>query len=180
MSRKSLFALILSIALSLLAAGYRFGDSSHAMGLLSQWGGKTLHPFALDSGQERYTLIATATVLPPYRGDARIVLEGLPEMEHAIYDSDPAIDLGLHHHPRLEGDLLRDLRPRDRLALWVVMKPSTASPLPAGHRHQDGPDGPPLDGSAQAPALSFYDSRDNRKLMSFPIRFGDDGGHHGH
>ena len=65
-------------ALALLAANHRFGDSAHAIGLINRNGGKAVHPFMLDSDHDTYTVIATATVQPSYRGDARVIVEGLP------------------------------------------------------------------------------------------------------
>jgi hypothetical protein len=75
---KTLVVFTLAVALFGLAANYRFGDSSHAIGTLSLKGGKARHPFLIDAGKDRYTLIMTGVVLPPYQGTVRIALEGTP------------------------------------------------------------------------------------------------------
>ncbi len=81
------------------------------------------HPSTMDSGKRRYMLISTATVIPPYRGDVRVALEGQPEMDCRIYASAPVIPLGLRRLPEFRDNVLYGLRPKDRIALWVEMKP---------------------------------------------------------
>ncbi len=160
------------VAMALLAgwAGHaRFGDSSHALGLLNVKGGKARHPFQLTAGKSRYTLIATATVLPPVAGDIRVELRGAPLMGYAIYDSAPIVPLPFRPRPVLADNILRDTRPRDRLTLWVVMRPATqterdwpAPPTPLAQRSQH-PD--------EALALVFSDSDSNRTLLRIPVVF---------
>jgi YHS domain-containing protein len=128
MRRKIIFFTI-AVCISLLGATYRWTDSAHSIGLIKAEGGGARHPSTLESGNSRYTLIATATVIPPYRGDARVVLEGKPEMDYQIYSSDPVIDLGIRRQPRLKENILYDLRSKDRVALWVVMKPPVLDPV---------------------------------------------------
>lgn len=171
---RSLIIFILSASLALTAAGFRFYDSSHAMGMLSLKGGKARHPFHLDPGKSLYTLIATGVVLPPYKGDARVVLEGAPAMSYTIYDSAPIVELGLHRRPRFENGTLFDLQPKDRLALWVVMKPGSDNELPANSgkaEEQTNAASPPL-------TLAFYDTRTNRPLLKIPVAFNAVGGSH--
>lgn len=128
---------ILAVGISLLGAAYRWGDSGHSIGLIKANGGKVRHPTFLESGKNRYVLISTATVIPPYRGDARLVLEGKPEISHKIYTSGPVVDLGLRKLPEFRGNVLYGLEPRDRLAVWVVMKPPIIDPV-CGMAYEDG------------------------------------------
>ena len=129
MHLKNMSFFLLAFGISLLGATYRWGDSAHSIGLISERGGKVRHPSFLKSGKNRYALIATATVIPPYRGDARVVLEGEPEMDHEIYVSGPAIDLGLRRLPQFRDSVLYGLQQKDRIAIWVVMKPPVIDPV---------------------------------------------------
>ena len=129
MRPKNMIFFLLAFGISLLAATYRWGDSAHSIGLIDVNGGKVRHPSFLKSGKKRYALIATATVIPPYRGDARIVLEGKPEMGHHIYVSGPVIDLGLRRLPQFRNRVLYGLKPKDRIAIWVVMEPPVIDPV---------------------------------------------------
>lgn len=174
---KSLSAFVLVALLATGAALYRFGDSAHAIGLLNQRGGKARHPFHLTSGQDLYTLIATASVLPPVRGDIRVELRGRPAMDYVLYDSLPIIDLGLHRRPKLQGGVLHGVIPRDRLALWIVMRPAAnkepgwlGSPTPL--KRSSGRSDTPL-------ALIFSELHSDLELLRIPVTFSDPrGGRH--
>jgi hypothetical protein len=117
-------------ALAMAAAGFRFGDSSHAIGMVSEGGGRANHPFHLSPGFSRYTLVATARVLPPYHGDARINVEGCEPWGWSVYDSRPVVRLPLLHKPEMQDLVFRDLRPKDKLAFWVVLEEGEAEELP--------------------------------------------------
>lgn len=156
---------VVSVAVSSLAAVHRFGDSSHAIGSISKGGGGYRHPFHLEAGWSSYTLIATAAVIPPYRGNARVVLEGAPTTDYEIFDSVPVIDLKVHRRPLLEDGVFYDLQPRDRLAFWVIMRPEAQS----------------ASTTAQGSALALYDTRTNKQLMRLPIVLAaGEEGCHGH
>ena len=97
----------------------------------------------------------TATVIPPYRGNARLVLEGLPEQDYEIQFSAPVIDLPLRRRPEFRDGVLHGLQPGDRLALWVVIRPSA----PARGKHD----------------LRFYDTETQRPVLSVPVIFRGEG-----
>jgi hypothetical protein len=145
---------ILSASLCLLASGYRRGDSGHAIGFISRQGGKARHPSFLKSGGNRYTQIVTATVLPGYRGNARMVLEGSPPVPCEMHLAAPVVDLKLRRRPRLEKHTLFDLQPGDRIALWLVMHPAAGT---SGGKY----------------FLAFYDTASDRSLLRIPIIFTD-------
>src|SRR5512139_4191777 len=122
-TRRNLAFLAGAIAISTLAAWYRWPDSAHAIGVIKRGGGSARHPVALPGGQDEYVLVATAPVIPPWRGDARISVEGAPAMGWDAEVSRPVVDLGLRRWPSLDGDTLRGLAPRDRVALWLRLRP---------------------------------------------------------
>ncbi|PLY02052.1 MAG: hypothetical protein C0623_04480 [Desulfuromonas sp.] len=175
---------ILTAGISLFAASYRFGDSAHAIGMLNMKGGKVRHPFMLKSGRDDYTLIMTGIVLPPVQGDVRVALEGQPAMRYSIYNSEPIVKLDIHRQPGFNGEILNDVRGRDRLALWVVMQPQTEDSLlrdevtgkPGKKSSGEGPHGErPL-------SLNFYADDSGNKLLGIPVVFADlhsEGGSHG-
>jgi len=172
MRLKTILIFFAAAGLSLLAAHHRFLDSAHSIGMLKAGGGSARHPVILEPGHQRYTLIATAAVIPPYRGDAEVVLEGLPGMDYAIYNNDPVIDLTPYRKPVFRDHTLYGLQPRDRIALWVVMQPK------AGMNNAR-----PSKSDVAGPArLAFYDVDSRQSLLNVPIVFGAEGGgeHAGH
>lgn len=198
MKVKNFIFFALALAASFLAATYRWGDSAHSIGLIKASGGEARHPAFLQSGENRYALIATATVMSPYRGDARVVLEGKPPIEHGIYLSGPIVDLGIRRNPELRDNVIHGLRPKDRIALWVVMKPPAIDPV-CGMPYEEWFPATSHNGReyffcseacAEAfrndPAkfkdkdrdtikgrynLAFYDTKTNRPVLSVPVIF---------
>ena len=126
---KKILIFLMAVGMSLVAAVHRWDDSGHAIGLIKAKGGEARHPVSLASGKERYMLIATATVIPPYSGSARVELKGPSPIPYTIELARPAVDLGVRHLPRFNDGVLSDLRPRDRVALWVKMLPPKADPV---------------------------------------------------
>jgi hypothetical protein len=195
MQPKSIIIFIVAVAVSTQAASYRFHDSAHAMGTLKKGGGVTRHPPQLDGQKESTSLIVTAKVVPPFRGDARVVLEEAPGYSYVVHNSEPAIKLPFHHRPAFQDNVYHDLRPNDRVALWVVMKKKAQLPVAQQHKGNDAepsccPLGPESQDVAPAklgqrpkvkgPMLAFYDTRSNERLLAVPIRFtGTEGGRHG-
>ena len=129
MRYKNLITFGMAVAISLVAAHHRWGDSSHAIGLITAKGGKARHPSFFSSGKTHYAQITTATVLPPFRGDVRVLFEGDPKMDHEIYFSKPVIDLGLQRLPGFRNGTLYGLQPMDRIALWVMIHPPRVDPV---------------------------------------------------
>lgn len=165
MRARTLLIFLLAFGLALGAAWYRFGDSAHAMGMLSARGGTTRHPVTLAPGQERYAVIVTALVLPPWRGDARVAVEGETALEWELHPAEPLVDLGLHRHPHWQDGVLHGLQPRDRLAMWLQLRrPAGACPSHAANPLQ----------------LTFRDPNDQRLLLAVPITFAAAGAAHGH
>jgi YHS domain-containing protein len=128
-TRRKLAFLAGAIAVSTLAAWYRWPDSAHAIGVVKKGGGTARHPVALQAGQDSYVVIATAPVLPPWRGDAVVSVEGDPAPAWEVEVSRPILDLHLRRWPRQDGNRIRGLEPRDRLALWVKLTPPPADPV---------------------------------------------------
>lgn len=181
---KIILAFVLAVGISGVAANYRFGDSAHAIGMLNLKGGKARHPFMIKSGQDRYFLIMTGVVLPPFKGDVRVALEGEPAMNYVIYNSEPVVNLGIHRRPMFNVDLLTGVQSRDTLALWVEMEPRSYEYLfgdepeiaSFGKSSTEGPNGErPL-------SLNFYTTDTGDQLLSIPVVYADlqtGGGSHG-
>lgn len=160
MKIKTLVLFCASVAVCGVAATHKFYDSAHAMGMLGKNGGTVRHPVLLEGGRDSYTIVASAGVLPPYRGDVRVVLEGEPRPDYVISSARPAVRLGLHRAPEFHDNVLHDVRPKDKVALWVALKPQ-------GCREEK---------SGGELALAFYDTRSNDRLLRMPIRFIGKGG----
>jgi hypothetical protein len=148
---------VAAVAVSTLAAWWRWPDSAHALGVVRQGGGSARHAAVFPAGPEERTLVATARVVPPYRGDARLVLEGEPPIPWRVELSRPAIDLGLHRWPRLEGDVLRGIEPGQRIALWFSI-------------------GPRAEGAHAEYRLALRDVASGESVLAIPIQFGAEGG----
>lgn len=159
--KKAVFFL-LALVVAFAAGMYRWGDSAHSIGLIKASGGEARHPSFLRSGENGYTLIATATVIPPYRGDVRVELEGHPFMDHQIYLSGPVLDLGIRRHPELQENVIRGLQPMDRIALWVVMQPPEG--ICKEHGGHDA-----AAGTGGRYQVAFYDVKTNRPVLSVPV-----------
>ncbi len=151
-----------SVGVATLAAAWRWPDSTHAIGVLRQGGGSARHPVTLTPGPTRYMLVVTAPVIPPWRGDARLAIEGDPLLDFKTELSGPVLDLGLHHLPRLDGRVLRGLRAGDRIALWVQID----APQAAYH--------------GQQLRLTMRDERTAEPLLTLPVVLGGKGDGHGH
>ncbi len=195
---KSLIFFALSAAVSLVAASYRFYDSAHVIGTIKQGGAMARHPALLDGKLDSATLIVTAKVIPPYRGNARVALEGMPGTDYVVYDTIPAVRLPFHSTPEYRDNVLHDLRSNDRIALWVVMKnkggleqrEQTREPVgvqlpntPYKPHVATGKGGNARQGMGRpgkGPMLAFYDTHTSEPLLRIPIRFiGSAGGRHG-
>jgi YHS domain-containing protein len=196
-----------SVALSVVAASYRFGDSAHAMGLISGSGGRAHHPVHLPPGGERYTLIVTSTVLPPYRGDVTVAVEGEPAPRFEVHPSEPVIDLGVRRRPHFREGAFRGVEPGDRLALWLRIAPPEVDPV-CGHavtpefialehegktvrfcseRCRDtflaDTDRAPVTGTLEGRyRVAFRDAASGEPVLEIPLLLGDGGGRqsHGH
>jgi YHS domain-containing protein len=193
---KNVLFFVLAVAVSFLAATYRWGDSAHSIGLIKSSGGEARHPSFLNSGESEYTLIATAAVIPPYHGDVKVVLEGEPLIDHRIYLSGPIVDLGIRRNPEIRGNVIQGLQPKDRIALWVVMKPPAVDPV-CGMAFMDGftrisyndrdyffCSEPCAEAFAENPEkfkdnagikgkynLAFYDMQTSKPVLSVPVIF---------
>jgi hypothetical protein len=160
---KKILVFVFSIGISFVAAGYRWGDSGHAIGLISERGGKARHPTYLEGGKERYTEIITATVLPPYRGDARVELEGSPPLNVEIHSAEPVVELGLRRKPRFRDNTLHGLEPGDRIALWLIMRPPSTE-IKSGNDVAGEISGGKY-------TVAFYDTLSSQSLLRIPIIF---------
>lgn len=199
---KKIIVFSFAVAISLLAASYRWNDSAHAIGVIKTGGGTARHPVTFTSGEESYMLIATARVQPPYHGDVKIVLEGEPALEYEVHSSGPILDLGFYSWPTYKDNILYGLKPKDRPAVWVKMKPPVVDPvcgmvvgpgaLTATSKGRDyvfcsqdcldrfKQNSARFKGNAHAHGsymLAFYDTKTGSAVLKIPITFRAKGGH---
>lgn len=164
---KSVLVFFAAASLSSLAATHRFRDSGHAIGMLAADGGKVRHAVQLEPGRSRYVLAVTGTVRPPYRGDAEITVEGQPSMDSELRCPGPAVDLGIRRSPRLRGQVLEGLQPKDRFVLWVVMSPND----PDWCKTKDC--------CKLRNTVVFRDAKSRRTLLEVPVVYGEEEACHG-
>jgi len=126
---KSALAFAAAAVLALIAAPHRFGDSAHAMGLISDRGGSAAHPVNLENGWERYIVVVTASVSPSYAGNVKVSVVGEPQPVYAVHATKPVVDLGFGGRSPIGDHSGWSLRPRDRIAMWVVIEPTFLDPV---------------------------------------------------
>jgi YHS domain-containing protein len=128
--KRWLIFFIIAVAVSLLAASHRWNDSAHAITTVSNKGGSVRHAVELKGGEDRYTIVVTSTVIPPYRGDIKMALEGEPQIPYEIRSSlPPRFNLGVHKWYSIEGDIVKSVKPRDKFILWLILKPNPVDPV---------------------------------------------------
>lgn len=190
MKLKSAAVFAAAVGVFLTGAAYRFHDSAHAIGRLSVRGGEINHPVLLDDEKSLYTIIVTGIVVPPYRGDARVTLEGDCSMNYQIHNSEPVIDLGFFRHPRFLENTFYDLREKDKVAVWVVLRRKERNEAPRGESEtaafynadlgccdvqqvssQRGSDSRVAENSRQRLVIAFRDIRTGKPILSVPIIF---------
>ena len=151
---KNLLFFILAVAISLPAAMYRWGDSTHASGYITVNGGNARHSRPMQSGYGRYSLVATVRVRPPYSGDARVVLEGTPKLDHDIYLSGLPVDLGIRERPALEDGVIYNLQPGHKINLRIVIREPASGENIKGQY-----------------TLALYDTATDRSVLRVPLKF---------
>lgn len=208
MRLKNVAFFVLAVSICLPAAVFRWDDSAHSIGLIKTSGGEARHPAFLGGDHNRCNLIATATVIPPYRGDTRVALEGQPELNYEIFLSGPVVNLGVRRLPKFSDNTIYGLEPKDRIALWVLMQPPKVDPVCGMSCGKDGihssHKGKPycfcsescrvtfekdpvryllLDRPPQRYSLAFHDVKTGKSVLNVPIVFkgeGDQGHAGGH
>lgn len=152
MKIKSIIVFLAAVGVFLLAASHRFGDSGHAICMVSKKGGSIRHALHAKKDYGRLTAIVTARVLPPYRGDVKVVLEGEKTVPHDMYLAEPVIDFGIKPWVSFNDNILSGLTPGSNFALWVVMR---------GIDKQENSDY----------HLAFYDTKTGNSVLKLPIAF---------
>ena len=136
MKTKSLFQVGKPVFAGILIFGLLSGilrpvqnDTVHAVALLTMKGGQAMHPahFVLGEGLfGRFTLLLTATVIPPVRGDIVLEVSGPEQLEYSVASRYPpavpiinrssawfSFDKGLH----------KGVQPGDSLLVIMRIKP---------------------------------------------------------
>ena len=104
-------------------------DTVHAVALLSMKGGQALHPahFVLGEGLfGRFTLLLTATVIPPVKGDIVLEVNGPEKLEYSLASRYPPV-LPLinrtHAWFSFTDGVHKGVKPGDSLLLVMRIKP---------------------------------------------------------
>ena len=160
MKPKNIIVFVLSFFFFLLISGHRFGDSGHALALISQNGGRSLHPVHLQKKYQHFSVIVTARVLPPYQGDTRVVLEGIPDNDYDLYFSEPIIDLGITKRPAFKDNTFYGLEPGSRIAMRVRIK-----------KEEEKKETSKTEEEQKKCHLAFYDTKTGRSVLKVPILF---------
>ncbi|MFZ0280807.1 MAG: hypothetical protein WAL29_04110 [Bacteroidales bacterium] len=157
MKRKSVIIIITvvaTISICTVAAMYTPPGFGHSVTMVTRDGGISRHPVLLGLNMDRYVILVTGTVIPPYRGGFRIVLEGDPDIEHKIYSSyPPSLYLGMNHFHDFGTDTITNIFPRDKFTLAVFIKPEQKI---RDESHY---------------TLRFYDLKSNNPVLSVPVSF---------
>lgn len=152
MRLKHVIVFLVSAGAFFLISAYRFGDSGHAIGMISRDGGTVRHPVHIQNKFTGCTVIVTARVIPPYHGDARVVLEGAENISYNIYLSEPVINIGINDRPRFDNNILYGLKPGVSIAMWVVMEDIDNR---KNNRFN----------------LAFYDTKTKQSVLEVPVLF---------
>ncbi len=125
----------------------------YKIGLICLNGGKARHPSVLITGKSHYALITTATVLPPFHGNVRVTLEGYPLPDYDIHLSRTVLPLGFQRLPEFKNQTLYNLKPGDRLALWLTIRADNDLLLHGRY------------------TLAFYNTSTDQSVLKIPIIF---------
>lgn len=145
---------IITFTIFTIAAMYTPPNFSHSVNMLTKDGGICRHPVLLGFNEDKYVVFVTGTVKAPYKGSAKVVLEGLPRIEYKIYSQyPPDIKLGIHKFHGFKNNTIEDLTPWEKFALIVVVKPQVKIDKTSNYK------------------LRFYDVKSNNVVLSIPITF---------
>ncbi len=157
MEKKSviiIITIVATIAICTAAAMYTPPGFGHSVTMVTKDGGISRHPVLLGLNNERYVILVTGTVIPPYRGGFRIVLEGEPKISHKIYSGfPPPFYLGMNHFHGFRNDTVTNIFPRDKFTLAVYIEPEPRIEKESNY------------------LLKFYDLKSDKQVLSVPITF---------
>lgn len=145
---------IITFTICAIAAMYTPPNFGHSVNMLTKNGGICKHPVLLGFNEDKYVVFVTGTVKAPYKGSAKVVLEGDPKIEYKIYSQyPPDIKLGIHKFHGFKNNTIEDLTPWEKFALAVVVKPQVKIDKTSNYK------------------LRFYDVKSNNVVLSIPITF---------
>ncbi len=106
-------------------------DNAHTIGILTAKGGKAIHEGQLYLGDDllgNFTVILTAQVVPPVKGDIVVRLTGPENLVYTVTSRNPPalpITNRAHAWYRFNGQTLSGVRPGDDLILYLKIKAPT-------------------------------------------------------
>lgn len=149
-----IITIVATISICTVAAMYTPPEFGHSVTMVTKDGGISRHPVLLGLNNKSYVILVTGTVIPPYRGGFRIVLEGEPKIEHQIYSSyPPSFYLGINHFHDFVNDTITNILPRDKFTLAVCIDPVQKIESESSYE------------------LKFYDLKSDKQVLSVPITF---------
>jgi hypothetical protein len=147
-------ASILTVSLCTIAAMFTPPTSSHAVTTISKDGGISRHPVLLGLNKNKYTVLVTGTVKPPYKGNVKIVLEGKPEIPYKIYSRyPPELNIGIHKFHGFDDDVLTNIKSPEKFIVTVFIKPVIKIDKESKYY------------------LKFYDLDSNNVVLTVPVIF---------
>lgn len=156
--KKKAFIIIITVVATItictVAAMYTPPGFGHSVTMVTKDGGISRHPVLLGYNLNKYVILVTGTIIPPYRGGFRIALEGEPEINTRIYSAfPPPFYLGLNHFHDFSNSTVTNISPRDKFTLAVCLEPENRI------------------NNESCYELKFYDLKSDKQVLSVPITF---------
>ena len=149
-----IITVLATIAICTVAAMYTPPGFGHSVTMITRTGGVSRHPVLLGLNMEKYIVLVTGTVIPPFRGGFRIALEGDPKIEHRIYSSyPPSLYLGINHFYECRHNTVTNISPLDKFTFAVCIKPKHRIEKESNYE------------------LRFYDLKSDNSVLTIPISF---------
>ncbi len=145
---------VITLALCTIFAMYSTPGFGHCVTVMSKDGGMALHPVLLGLNKHRYVFLVTGTVKPPFKGNVKIVLEGLPEVNYKVFSRyPPYFDFGIHKFNLFNDNTLINMNGGYQYALTISIKPD--QPIITETHYK----------------LNLYDSESDEQVLSVPVIF---------
>jgi|GEM_PF-3173272 len=145
---------MVTITICTIAAMYTPPGFGHSVTMVTKNGGISRHPVLLGLNRSSYVILVTGTVLPPFRGGFRVALEGDQPVSYKILSRyPPELNLRYHHFHQFKDNMVTDIRPFEKFALTVGIKPDVKITERSDYQ------------------LKFYDLKSDKTVLTIPVSF---------